>query len=167
MIYYSQFEAKKMTRQTLPSDFIKRIKVKTCEGIYDELRKSEPEFYCDAPSEGVELEVDYVDTWKEGKQFDKAIVAIHGVPGYYDHFNQLIHHYLDTSVRVIVPNLPDFSHTRETNAFWHSTKEKVQFLRDFLVNLKIKTIDCLISHSFGIQTNAALWENVGETRKNV
>lgn len=153
-------QMKPMPRQKVSTELVHTITVRTCVGIYDELKVTRPEFFGNAPSEGVDVTVDYADTWQEGKQFDKVIVAVHGAPGKYNHFYQLIEYYRNTNVRVIAPNLPDFSHTRETKSFWHTTKEKTMFIKDFLAKLDINEIDCLISHSFGFQTIAGFWENV-------
>src|SRR5699024_7147099 len=93
--------------------------------------------------------------------FTKTVVAVHGAPGNHANFKQLIEHYRGSKTRVIVPNLPDFSHTRSTNGvFWHTTPERVTFLKDFLGNLQVDRIDCLVAHSFGIQTIGALWNEV-------
>ena len=153
----------------------------------------------------VDLKIKYVDTFlldnntnlnlnHNNKQQDYnylTVVAIHGCPGNYNHFKQLINHYCNNSlqqyqqlyhhqqkqqkqpshllppVRVIVPNMPDFTHTRylyhqyhcnnsNKNIFWHTTIEKTLFLQSFLCQLNIKQIDCLVSHSLGFQTVTAL-----------
>ena len=148
-------------KRKLSTQLVKCITVKTGIGVYDDLRELRPKLYKYATSDGLELTINYADTIQDNSRtFDKIIVAVHGTPGYYTNFDQLIEHFRNTNVRVIVPNLPDFSHTRRTHIFWHSTPEKVQFLRDFLQQLNISKIDCLVCHSFGIQTIAALWENV-------
>lgn len=145
----------------IPDNLVKQITLKTCVGIYDELRKKKPKFFRHAPNDGLELTIDYVDTINDNTNtITKIIVAVHGLPGTYLHFDKLIDSYRNTNVRVIVPNLPDFSHTRKTKSFWHTTKEKATFLKDFLHQLNITTIDCLVCHSFGIQTIAAIWDEV-------
>ena len=111
-------------------------------------------------SGGVDLTVDYLDTKKDGRLYNKVILAIHGTPDTYEAFSQLIQQYVDTDVRVIVPNMPDFSHTRQNKIFWHTHEEKAQFVKDFLDRLDIDTVDCIVSHSHGIQTAAKLSEKV-------
>src|SRR5699024_1106578 len=107
------------------------------------------------PTDGVELTVNYADTANQGSrspsEFQRTIVALHGTPGHIEHFDQLLVHYRATRTRVIVPNFPDFSHTRSTGLFWHTTEEKVAFLKSFLEQLDVKKIDCLLAHSMGFQ----------------
>lgn len=146
----------------IPEHFIKTITVRTCVGIYDQLRLVRPWLYKNAPNNGLELTINYVDTWQNKNQpYDKVIVAVHGSADTYKTFNKLIEHFSDKNVRVIAPNLPDFNHTILTNySFWHSSQEKYHFLKDFLHQLDIKTIDCLLGHSAGILPVSALWEKV-------
>ncbi len=118
--------------------------------------------------EGVKLTVQVADSafgdqqHLVDKNFDQTIVALHGTPGYLQHFDVLFAEYQKQTsgsrVRLIAPNLPDFSHTRSTGGlFWHTTEEKVAFLRDLLFNrLQVTTIDCLVAHSAGAQTALAL-----------
>ena len=159
--------ATKIIDRRLSSTLVKTITIKTCVGIYnDQMKQWRPDFYRYATNDGLELTINYVDTLivnnddDDNDHFEKTIVAIHGVPGYYTHFDKLVEYYRNTNVRVIVPNLPDFSHTRKTRTFWHTSIEKSTFLKDFLNKLNVKTIDCLICHSFGAQTAAAICENV-------
>ncbi|KAH9416896.1 hypothetical protein DERP_013867 [Dermatophagoides pteronyssinus] len=160
--------ATKIIDRRLSSTLVKTITIKTCVGIYnDQMKQWRPDFYRYATNDGLELTINYVDTLivnnddDNDDHFEKTIVAIHGVPGYYTHFDKLVEYYRNTNVRVIVPNLPDFSHTRKTRTFWHTSIEKSTFLKDFLNKLNVKTIDCLICHSFGAQTAAAICENPG------
>ncbi|KAH9394632.1 hypothetical protein TYRP_004687 [Tyrophagus putrescentiae] len=153
-------------KRSLSTELVKSARVATGVGIYQQLQQLRPEVYQFAPPEGLELTVDYADTASEGQEFEKVIVAVHGCPGYYTNFDRLIEHFRHSKVRVIAPNLPDFSHTRSTQTFWHSTAEKALFLKDFLRQLGVTTIDCLVSHSFGIQTIAALWEDPGNIQIN-
>lgn len=149
-------------KRRLSTELVKSARVTTGVGIYEQLQQLRPQVYqFETPPESVQLDIDYADTaCTDGQQFEKVIVAVHGCPGNYTNFDRLIEHFRHSNVRVIAPNLPDFSHTRSTQTFWHSTPEKVLFLKDFLCQLGVTTIDCLISHSFGIQTIAALWEDV-------
>lgn len=149
------------SKRRVSENLVHSMTLKTCGGeLAATLRELYPSFHRDTGAESIKLTVDYADTLVEGNTYDKVIVAIHGTPGYYTHFDKIIQHFRDTNVRVIAPNLPSFADTRRTKAFWHTTLEKGQFLKDFLARLNITTIDCLISHSFGIQTIATLWENV-------
>lgn len=146
----------------IPEHFVKTITVRTCVGIYDQLRLVRPWLYKNAPNDGLKLTVNYVDTWQNKNQpYNKIIVAVHGSADTYKTFGKLIEHFSNKNVRVIAPNLPDFGHTILTNySFWHSSQEKYHFLKDFLHHLDIKTIDCLLGHSAGILPVSALWEKV-------
>ncbi len=131
--------------------------------------------------EGVKLTVQVADSANDRKHlvknrstFDQTVVALHGTPGYLQHFDALFAEYQhrkksnsSRSVRLIAPNFPDFSHTRSTGGlFWHTTEEKVAFLRDLLFNrLQVTTIDCLVAHSAGAQTALALAEDPGPQLK--
>ena len=163
-IYLQNSIRQKSVNTTQHPNLVRPITVRTCVNLYPKLRELFPGQYPrKAPVEGLDLTVDYADTALESPQkaFDKTILAIHGNPGYLHHFNQLISHYRGSRVRVIVPNLPDFSHTRSSgNIFWHSTPEKVAFVKDFLGKIGVDKIDCLIGHSFGIQTVGGLLDEV-------
>lgn len=140
--------------------FVKSATVKTCvNGFYRDMRKIRPVLYRHAPDDGLIMKVDYADFNPDHKP-DKTIVALHGAPGNFHCFNPIGKHFLSKNVRLVAPNLPDFGHTRQNRSFYHSTPEKVQFLKDFLRLIKVNEIDCLCSHSFGIQTISALWDNV-------
>jgi pimeloyl-ACP methyl ester carboxylesterase len=109
----------------------------------------------------------------------KTILAIHGIPGHHQHFKRLIEYFSDNSVnsqneniacsikkdinyRVIVPNLPNFSLTRQSNmTFWHSNLERAQLIRDFLQQINVSTIDCLAVHSAGLHLCSRLWFGLG------
>jgi len=134
--------------------------------LYPRLQHLYPDKYpLKTPSSGIELTVQYADTAVDrdkSKAFDKTILAIHGTPGYLTHFDQLLQHYRTSErIRVIVPNLPDFAHTRSSgNVFWHTVPEKVSFLKSFLAQLGVSRVDCLVAHSMGFQSVSGLFENV-------
>lgn len=141
---------------TIPANFIKTITVRTCAGIYDQLRTINPKLYKNAPNAGVNLTVNYVDTGKN-QSSSKIIVAVHGSADTYKTFEKMIEVFSRRNVRIIAPNMPDFSHTRQTNySFWHSNLERYYFLKDFLHQLEINSIDCLLGHSQGIQPVTSL-----------
>jgi len=153
---------------------MKQLTVRTCsEGFYDRIRSQLPssslKLYQNAPSSSLDFTVQYVDTRPDlsDPSSSKTILALHGNPGTLAHFTQLILYFYQqlTPIRVIVPNSPDFSHTRATgNVYWHSTAEKAEFVTDLLAQLGIAQIDCLVSHSLGIQAAAALWEKESPIR---
>ncbi|CAG2115354.1 unnamed protein product [Medioppia subpectinata] len=65
-------------------------------------------------------------------------------------------------IRVIVPQMPEFSLTRLSMAFWHSNDERSQFIRDFLQAINVTKIDCLVSHSGGTNANSKIWSDPQE-----
>ncbi len=140
----------------------KTIQFKTCGQLFDKLREKEPKLYGKSPSNGLTVDIQYVDTFGDNVSTNecKTIVAIHGIPGYHKHFNELIDYFEKRKVRVIVPNLADFSLTRQTMSFWHSTEERAQLIRDFLKALNVNKIDCLICHSAGVHPISLLWSHV-------
>ncbi len=144
------------------NSLIKTIRFKTCGQLFDELRQKEPKLYRNSPSNGLTVDVEYVDTFGDNIETNecKTIVAIHGIPGHHKHFNELIDYFSKSKVRVIVPNLPDFSLTRQSMSFWHTTEERAQFIRDFLKALNLNKIDCLICHSAGVHPISLLWSHV-------
>ena len=152
---------------------VQSLQIRTCVGIYEQLYKQLPNIYPSSASsnfnKGVDLDIDYVDTTSNNQQQQtnsiKTIVAIHGIYGYHNHFDRLIKYFTNlnskstTPVRVIVPNLPDFQHTRTSGGiYWNSTEERLCFMIDLLKHLKVSQIDCLVCHSSGIQTALAMWE---------
>ncbi|CAG2103668.1 unnamed protein product [Medioppia subpectinata] len=132
------------------------------------MKAKNPRLYRKSPTNGLPVSVEYVDTFGDRKALKsdnvKTIVAIHGNPGHHKHYSGLYESFggKESSVRVIVPNMPDFGLTRQSMAFWHSNEERSQFIRDFLKAINVSKIDCLISHSAGIQPNSLLWSEPRE-----
>lgn len=145
--------------QSSYAHLVKEISVNVGADLYPKLSHKLPQLYRNIPAGGLDLKINYVDTKQDGKEYRQVVVAVHGAPDTHRTFTKLIEHYEHSDVRLVAPNLPDFTHTRKQN-FWHTTEEKVEFMRNFLQLLNINTVDCLVSHSFGIQTNAGIWEKV-------
>ncbi|KAI2804493.1 hypothetical protein BLOT_003479 [Blomia tropicalis] len=146
------------------NDLVKPITVRTCVNILPRLAFKHPHIFQtnNLPTDGVDISIDCVDTLNGyPNPTSKTIVAIHGTPGNYSHFDQLINNYRLSNVRVIVPNLPNFTHTR-LKRFWHTTEEKACFIQDLMKHLGIKKIDCLVSHSMGVHPLTMLCENPGD-----
>lgn len=152
---------------TLPpfslSSITSPITVKTCTNIYPHLLKTSPVSYLyrkTSPT-GFDLKITYADSslGTDPSVFDRTVVAVHGVYGYFSHFERLFKHFHGSKVRVVALNMPDFRHTLE-HGYWHSTTENGIFLQDFLLKLNIHKIDCLITHSSGILTTSDLWGKV-------
>lgn len=108
------------------------------------------------PKGGHPITVDYIDTKPNGGDDVKTILILHGTPGsYYDFFK-----FLSTfgeMYRIIIPNYPNFTYTKESGCFWHSAEEKSEFTIDFLKHLNVDKVDCLISHSMAAYTTSYLW----------
>lgn len=132
----------------------RQVKLKTCADVYNRWRSCK-RLYKKAPKDGVEFQVDYIDT---GLALDESIraqapiaLALHGAPGSYHDFALLIHHLTQQNVRVIAPNFPEYTATVKTKrVFRHSADEKAAYLRDFLKAIGVSKIDLLVSHSSAI-----------------
>lgn len=140
------------------------ITVQTCTNIYPHLLKTSPVSYLYRKTSlsGFDLQTTYADsalTCHDPSHFDRTVVAVHGVYGFFSHFERLFKHFHGSKVRVVGVNMPDFRHTLE-HGYWHSTTENSTFLTDFLLKLKINKIDCLVTHSSGILTTSDLWGKV-------
>lgn len=139
------------------------ISFRTCTNVYEHLLQTSrnSHLYRKTPLNGFDLSVSYADSalTSDPAAFDKTVVAVHGVYGYFSHFEQLFKHFHGSRVRVIAPNMPDFSHTVK-HGFWHSPTERGAFLEDFLLKLNVNKIDCLVSHSSGMVATAELWGKV-------
>src|SRR6185437_5922453 len=84
--------------------------------------------------------------------------ALHGVPGSYRDFSKMMEYFQPRQdIRLIAPNMPDFSLTHQTGSFWHSAQERAQLTRDFLVAIKATKIDLFVVHSAGIHQTSYLW----------
>lgn len=139
---------------------VKPITVNFGKSLYPKLRLQNPKLYKYYRSGGLDVTVDYLDTKQDGKEYKKVIVATHGTPDTCRTFSILAQHYLDSDVRVVAPNLPNFTQTRKNKIFWHTSEEKAQFVREFLHKIGVDSIDCLLSHSFGVQEMSKLWMKV-------
>ena len=130
------------------------VKLKTCADVYSHWRAYK-RTYKKAPEDGVEFQIDYIDT---GLALDESTrsrapiaLALHGAPGSYHDFALLIHHLSQQKVRVIAPNFPEYIATVKTKVlFRHSADEKAAYLRDFLMAIHVNKIDLLVSHSSAI-----------------
>lgn len=129
----------------------RQVRLKTCADVYEHWR-SYKRLYKKAPKDGVEFQIDYIDTGLGMSEEERAkapiALALHGAPGSYHDFSLLIDHLAQQRVRVIAPNFPEYVATVKTKVlFRHSADEKAAYLRDFLKAIEVKTIDLLVSHS--------------------
>lgn len=147
-------------RNSSYAKYIKHIRIRTCGQLYEFLKTQNPYLYDNSPTSGLDIDLEYVDVNRG--DCTTTVVALHGIPGNHQHFSKLIDYYSRNRphVRLIVPNLPDFSITRQTLAFWHSSPERSQVLRDLFRAIDVRNIDCLICHSAGIQVASFLWSYV-------
>lgn len=133
----------------------RQVKLKTCADVYDYWRTCK-RLYKKAPKDGVEFQIDYIDTGllmadEETRLKAPIALALHGAPGSYHDFTLLIHHLSQQNVRVIAPNFPEYIATVRTKVlFRHSADEKAAYLRDFLKAINVNKIDLLVSHSSAI-----------------
>lgn len=133
----------------------RQVKFKTCADVYDHWRSCKKRLYRKAPEDGVEFQVDYIDTGLALSEEQRAkapiALALHGAPGSYHDFALLINHLSQQNVRVIAPNFPEYTATVKTKVlFRHSADEKAAYLRDFLKAINVNKIDLLVSHSSAI-----------------
>ena len=157
---FNCFQQSKCLYSSSIVDLVKPITVNTGQQLYPILKKKNAKLYKHYTYGGLDISVDYLDTKKVGKHYDKVILAVHGSVANLNSYELLVEKFRDSTVRVVIPNLPKFSHTRANKIFWHSSIENAQFIRDLLYKLDINTIDCLISHSFGFQSCNLLWDKV-------
>lgn len=142
----------------------KQVKVKTCADVYDNWRAYKRFYKRKAPKDGIEFNIDYLDTGACMSDLQRSeapiVLALHGAPGSYRDFAQLIQHLNRQQVRVIAPNFPEYMATVETGIlFRHSGDEKAAYLRDFLQAIQVNRIDLLVSHSSAIYPSLLLLLN--------
>lgn len=148
----------------------RQVKLKTCADVYDYWRNFKRS-YKKAPKDGVEFQIDYIDTGlalpEEARQNAPIALLLHGAPGSYHDFNLLINHLSRQNVRVIAPNFPEYTATVETKVlFRHSADEKAAYLRDFFKALNITKIDLLVSHSSAIFPTLLILLNANRDKLN-
>ncbi|XP_037506428.1 uncharacterized protein LOC119382690 [Rhipicephalus sanguineus] len=129
------------------------VKVHTCAKLYQDWRKWKPG-YQNAPPEGVEVELGYMHTGLDRPVAQRAgsptVLLLHGAPGSYRDFTQLVPFLDSQGVTVISPRWPDLRLSYQTGTFWHSAEEKTQLLTDFLKAINISKVDMLVAHSSAI-----------------
>lgn len=129
------------------------VKVHTCAKLYQDWRKWKPG-YQNAPPEGVEVELGYMHTGLDRPAAQRegcpTVLLLHGAPGSYRDFTQLVPFLDSHGVTVISPRWPDLRLSYRTGTFWHSAEEKTQLLTDFLKAINISKVDMLVAHSSAI-----------------
>lgn len=106
---------------------------------------------------GLKVSATYVDTAPD--RILPTVLVVHGIPGHYGHFNDMFEYFSarNDRIRFIGLNLPDFTLTRASNAFFHSNRERYHFTRDFLRHLHVTRLRCLVAHSAGSHVAASFW----------
>ncbi|XP_064480342.1 uncharacterized protein LOC135393924 isoform X2 [Ornithodoros turicata] len=129
------------------------VTIQTCADLYKDWRRWKPG-YQNAPSQGIEVEVPYLNTgfdrhgtkWRD----QPTVLLLHGAPGSYRDFPELIPYLDKHGANIISPRWPDLQLSYRTGTFWHSAEEKTHLLKDFLKAIKVDKIDLVIAHSSAI-----------------
>lgn len=125
---------------------VKNMKIRIPASVDGRLKKTS-HFYPGLSKKEININVEYADT-DDTNSKKRVILALHGAPGSHHDFSKLIE-FFAPNYRLLAPNFPSVDLTRETRAYWHSAEEKTLFIRTFLSNLDVHTIDCLVCHSGG------------------
>ena len=132
------------------------VSLKTCGKFYAANNKKS--IYRNGTADGITVNLKYLDTNPSAS--NKAIIlAIHGAPGTYNDFKDLIERLHGKGYRVIAPNFPNMKLTDETRTFYHSPGEKHEVLKDFLSAIDVSSLDLAFMHSGGTYTASKLWND--------
>lgn len=135
----------------------KEVTFVTCREFYASKTKSW--LYRHASPAGIKVNMRYLDTDADGKSNSPVVLAIHGSPGSYRDFSDLIVRLQRKGYRVIAPNLPDLKITDSTVTFYHSTEERSELLADFMQQINVPSVDCAMVHSAGVFPLMKLWHD--------
>lgn len=110
------------------------------------------ERWADIPG-GVFLDAAYLDS-APGDKYNPAVpvvVGLHSTPGSFYDLQPVLETFVKSGCRVVAPSFPGHGYTeglqsQYNDVFTHSTDEKSEFVRDFLLNLGIEKVDLLIAH---------------------
>lgn len=102
---------------------------------------------------GVYFDAAYLDS-SPGDKYNPAVplvVGLHSTPGSFYDLQPVLEAFVKAGCRVVAPAFPGLGYTgglqkQHDDVFTHSTDEKAEFVRDFLLNLGIKKADLLIAH---------------------
>ena len=132
------------------------ISLKTCGKFYAANNKKF--IYRNGTADGININVKYLDTNPSTSNIP-TILAVHGAPGNYSDFQDLIEKLHGKGYRVIAPNFPTMQLTDETRTFYHSTEEKYEMLTDFLAAIEAPSFDLALMHSGGVYSTMKLWND--------
>ncbi|KAH7954748.1 hypothetical protein HPB49_021459 [Dermacentor silvarum] len=148
-----------------------RLRLSTCGALYQEWRKARRQ-YRDAPTDGIEVDVDFVCSAMSADQSSfvetgrPLAVLLHGAPGSYRDFSEnLTPRLMGRGVDVLAPNFPDMSFSLRNKFYWHTVEERTALLRDFFKTLGVRRIDTLVSHSASIYPSLRLLVENGDAPK--
>lgn len=141
------------------------VTVHTCAELYKDWRRWKPG-YQNAPPHGIEVDIPYLHTgldratsgWRERP----TVLLLHGAPGSYRDFAQLVPFLDKNGINVISPLWPDLQLSYRIGTFWHSAEEKTHLLKDFLRAINVNKADLVIAHSSAIYPTLNLF-----TRENM
>lgn len=127
------------------------VTVRTCGELYRDWRHWKPG-YQNAPPQGIEVPVRYLHTgldraWDAGRP---TVLLLHGAPGSYRDFTDLVPFLDRVGATVVSPTWPDLKLSYRVGTFWHSAEEKTHLLADFLRAINISKIDLVVAHSSAI-----------------
>ncbi|CAN8026741.1 unnamed protein product [Ixodes persulcatus] len=127
------------------------VTVRTCGELYRDWRHWKPG-YQNAPPQGIEVPVCYLHTgldraWDAGRP---TVLLLHGAPGSYRDFTDLVPFLDRVGATVVSPTWPDLKLSYRVGTFWHSAEEKTHLLADFLRAINISKIDLVVAHSSAI-----------------
>lgn len=140
---------------TVPLPYKERhVVVTTCGDLYKKWRAEGRVGYKHAPDEGALVPLTYVHTGMDRTEHKERgerplVLMLTGSPGQYQDFSYTIPFLDRHGADVVCFNWPNFTFTRQTGYWWHSSEEKAHLVIDFLKKLDIKEVDMLVSHSSG------------------
>lgn len=131
------------------------IQIRTCRKVYSEKKGF---LFFNAPNQGIDIEVKYLDTDPSAPPSIPVVLAVHGAPGSYYDFEEMIAFLKNQGVRIVAANFPDLSLIRERGIFKHTNEERSEFLHDWLKEIGVNRVDVAITHSSGVYSTIKLWQ---------
>jgi len=136
----------------------KTVKIRTCRNVYSNKSENLGFLIRNAPKGGIDVDVQYLDTDPHASSSVPTVLAVHGAPGNYQDFQDIIVRLKGKGFRVVAPNFPDLAFTNKTGCFKHTTEEKSEFLTDWLNEVGIDRVDVALMHSSGVYSTMKVWE---------
>ncbi|KAI1305925.1 hypothetical protein HDE_01134 [Halotydeus destructor] len=137
---------------------VKSVRISACAELYRKWSATR-KAYRKAPANGIEFDVEYVDTIVPDKK-QPVVLVLHGAPGSHAEYRSLTQHLSKLGFRVIVPNLPTYEATvKSRGIFRQSTEERTDFVGQFLAAIKVSEIDMIVAHSTGSYPAIKIWQD--------